>query len=55
MPGNPNECRDHAKECRKLSMSSRSFEAAEHFEKLATTWVRLAVELEKTQLLMNNC
>jgi hypothetical protein len=53
MPGDPKECREHAKECWRLSMSARSVEVAEHFEGLAKTWMQLAVELERTQLLLD--
>ena len=53
MPGDPKECREHAKECWRLSMSSRSTDAAEHFEELAQTWMRLAVEIERTQLFLD--
>ena len=35
-------------------MSSRSTEAAEHFEELAKTWTRLALDLERTLALLDD-
>jgi hypothetical protein len=49
MPGDPNECRKHAKECLHRAISSRSSYACEHFEELAKMWIRLAVEIERTE------
>ena len=46
--GTPKECRDHAQHC--LRMAAVSPEAlAEEFERLAKTWARLAVDLERAQ------
>ncbi len=49
MPGDPNECRKRAKECLHRAMSSRSSYACERFEELAKMWIRLAVEIERTE------
>jgi hypothetical protein len=46
MPGDPNEYREHAKECMRWAVASRSSDACERFEELAEFWMRLAVELE---------
>jgi hypothetical protein len=53
VPGNPKECREHAKECWRLSMSARTAEAAAVFEDLAKTWMRLATDLERAQLVLD--
>jgi hypothetical protein len=49
MPGDPTEYREHAKECMRWAMSSRSDDDCERFQELAEFWMRLAVELEATQ------
>ena len=52
MPGNPNECRDHARNCLRLAESAKSREAARIFVDLAHSWTRLAVDLENAQPLL---
>ncbi len=47
MPSDPNECREHAKECLHWATSARSSYACERFEELAKMWIRLAVEIER--------
>ena len=49
MPSDPNECRKHAKECLHWAMTARSSYARERFEELAKMWIRLAVEIERTE------
>ena len=49
MPGDPKECRAHAA----LALSSPSALARERFEDLAKPWLRLAVDLERSQALLD--
>ncbi len=49
MPGDPNQCREHATWCRELAGHTRSADTRATFENLADTWERLAVELEYAQ------
>lgn len=53
MPGDPKECRGHAARCADLALSSPSALARERFEDLAKTWLRLAVDLERSQALLD--
>jgi hypothetical protein len=46
MPGDPTEYREHAKECMRWAVASRSTDGRERFEKLAEFWMQLAFELE---------
>ena len=48
MPGDPQECRQHALTCVRLAQTSASPQARERFANLARTWIRLADELERT-------
>jgi hypothetical protein len=52
MPGDPKECRDHAKTCLRLAAETRKPEAREVFESLARTWLRLACDRESSTLLL---
>ena len=52
MPGNPRECREHAANCRKLAQSASGETAREKFLALASTWERLASELESAQMFL---
>jgi hypothetical protein len=54
MPGNPEECRQHALACVRLAQTSATPQARDHFAKLARTWIRLAEELEKAQVFLND-
>ena len=49
MPGNPDECRQHALNCRRLAERATSPEARERVHVLAQHWARLAAELENAQ------
>jgi len=49
MPGNPQECRRHAANCKRLAAEADTPEAKEHFIGLAAQWERLAAELEAGQ------
>ncbi len=46
MPGNPHDCRDHAKDCLRLAHEATTPEAKTHFEKLAHQWMELATDLD---------
>jgi hypothetical protein len=54
MPGDPKECRDHAKACMRLAGSAKTTEAAIVFENLASTWLRLAADLETSAILLED-
>ena len=49
MPGNPEECREHARKCAELARHAASTEARDHFASLNTSWLRLAAEIESGQ------
>jgi hypothetical protein len=46
MPGDPNECRIHAANCKRLAEEATTPEAREHFFSMAAQWERLAADLE---------
>lgn len=52
MPGDPRECREHAKCCLKQAAAAASPVVRENFLKLAQSWMRLARELEATERLL---
>ena len=52
MPGDPNECREHARNCLQLAAEAYNPEAKETFERLAQTWLRLAADLESARVLV---
>jgi hypothetical protein len=54
MPGNPEECRQHALECVRLAQTSATPQARNHFAKLARTWVSLAEELERNRAFLDD-
>ena len=49
MPGNPEECRAHAANSRRLAAEATSRAAKETFSNLANHWEQLAVELTAAQ------
>jgi len=49
MPGDPIECREHAKRCRQLASEARSAEAKRHFLDLARQWEILAADLHNAR------
>jgi hypothetical protein len=53
MPGDPNRCREHARECAELARQTTSPEARDHFTSLEQSWLRLAVEIESGQKLLD--
>jgi hypothetical protein len=54
MPGDPKECREHAKRCLRLAAESPSALAKATFEDLAKTWMRLATGLEHAKALVDH-
>jgi hypothetical protein len=46
MPGDPKQCREHAKRCLEIAATSQSAIAKAKFEELARTWAALATDLE---------
>jgi hypothetical protein len=54
MPGDPNECREHAKRCQEMAEAAPSPMAKARFEELAQSWLRLASNLEHAKALLDN-
>ena len=52
MPGDPKECREHAKNCWALASQASNHEMKSHFTALAERWARLAIDLEATHRLL---
>jgi hypothetical protein len=52
MPGNPTECREHAKRCLALAAEASSPLAKAQFQNLAQTWMDLANEIDRTKRLL---
>jgi len=52
MPGNPNECRQHALACTLLAKEATTEQSKRLFHDLAQSWSQLAVELEDAQSLL---
>ena len=48
MPGDPQDCLEHATNCKRLAEDADSSQAKEHFLRLAIQWEKLAAELEAT-------
>ena len=53
MPGDPKECRQHARACVRLAQTSASPQAREEFANLARTWIRLADDLERSRAFLD--
>jgi hypothetical protein len=54
MPGDPKECREHAKNCQELADAAPSPMAKARFEELAQAWLRLASDLEHAKALVEH-
>ena len=54
MPGDPKECREHAKRCLELAEAAPSLISKIRFEGLAHTWLRLANDLEHAKALLEH-
>jgi hypothetical protein len=52
MPGDPKECREHARECLRIATAATKEQTREVFETLASTWLRLATDLERGKALL---
>ena len=53
MPGDPLECRQHARHFVELAEQARTPEMRQTFLHLSDTWIRLAAELESAQTFLN--
>jgi hypothetical protein len=53
MPGDPKECREHAKTCLKLADGATRADAREAFADLARTWLQLACDHESSAAFLN--
>lgn len=53
MPGDPKECREHAKRCLEIAATAPSPLDKARFEDLAKTWIRLARDLELAKALVD--
>ena len=53
MPGDPTECREHARECERIANTASNEQRRETFQNLAKTWLRLANELEFSKALLD--
>ena len=52
MPGDPEECRQHAKQCWALASETKNPDLKESLTDLAQRWARLAIDLETTLKLL---
>jgi hypothetical protein len=49
MPGDPKECRQHARRCAELASIATTPEARDQFLSLQMSWMRLAADLEQAK------
>jgi hypothetical protein len=49
MPGDPKECRQHARRCAELASIATTPEAREQFLSLEKSWMRLAAGLDQAK------
>jgi len=54
MPGDPKECREHAKRCQEIADAAQADFHKAHFEHLAQMWIRLANDLERGKALLEH-
>ena len=47
MPGDPKECRKHARNCLRLAEAATNAEITRTFVDLAHSWTRLALDMER--------
>ena len=52
MPGDPRHCRQQAVECARLAQTLASPEGIDTFSDLARSWLKLAVDLERSQIFL---
>jgi hypothetical protein len=53
MPGDPKECREHAKRCLQLAHKATNPVLKESLSDIAQTWMRLATDIEATKRLLD--
>jgi hypothetical protein len=53
MPGDPKECREHAKRCAELAAYSETPESKRALLNLEKHWLRLAAELESANAIIS--
>jgi hypothetical protein len=53
VPGDPKECREHAKRCMELAEGTTNPAVKESLLDVARTWTRLATDLEATKRLLD--
>jgi hypothetical protein len=53
MPGDPKECRLHALHCAELAGTARTAQLKATLLELSKNWERLALDLERTQALLD--
>jgi len=53
MPGDPKECRERALECVELARTANTPEHKQLLTNLAQSWIKLAVEIERENALLN--
>ena len=49
MPGDPNECKKHAANCRRLAKTAPNPIIAADFEELSERWLKIADDLERSE------
>jgi hypothetical protein len=49
MPGDPKECREHARRCGELAKLATTPEARQQFLSLQMSWIRLAADLDNAK------
>jgi hypothetical protein len=49
MPGDPKECREHARRCAELAQLATTQEARQQFLSLQMSWIRLAADLDNAK------
>ena len=54
MPGDPEECREHAKHCQEIADAAQSPMVKARYEFLAHTWLRLANDLCQAKALLEH-
>ena len=52
IPGDPKECRQHARRCAELAAVATTPEAREQFLSLQFSWIRLAADLDNATSLI---
>jgi hypothetical protein len=53
MVGNPQECREHSRQCFESARSAPTLATMARFEGLAHSWLRLAEDLERAKALLD--